>query len=122
MPKGKRGFGSGADWKGNTHGRGPSYRAKFTEEIFKNRKGDITEGVDEWFRQVKLGKSWAIKLLVETYLTKPNMDMDVMIHDNSEQAKNILSRVPPALLEQIRGYMVNDNGEDLGEREHDNGS
>lgn len=71
-----RGFGTGVHWNGNRNGRPKKvfHRDSFTDELFFKQKERISSIVDNLFVHAENNEPWAMKLVLEYFLTKPKND------------------------------------------------
>ncbi len=103
-----KGFRSGNEWNGNRNGRPKKIylRDDFTDEIFQERKEDIRVVTERLFLNAKLDKPWAIKLVMEYFLTRPKnkQDPDQIANDNDIVDK--LKSLPSSKLITIQRMLI----------------
>lgn len=96
-------FKPGSQWTGNVKGRPKKAysRDDFTDEIFLERKEDIREVAERLFVHAKSDKPWAIKLVLEYFLTRPkNKESAEETANNNDMVEKIKS-IPTAKLVAI---------------------
>ena len=96
-------FKSGAQWTGNAKGRPKKVysRDDFTDEIFLERKEDIKEVAERLFVHAKSDQPWAIKLVLEYFLTRPKVrESEEEVANNNEMMEKV-SALPTAKLVAI---------------------
>ncbi len=101
-------FKSGAEWKGNRNGRPKKayYRDDFTDEIFLERKEDIKVVTERLFFHAKTDKPWAIKLVLEYFLTRPKNKESTEESANNNDLVEKLKTMPSAKLIAIHKILA----------------
>lgn len=96
-------FKSGAEWKGNGNGRPKKAysRDDFTDEIFLERKDDIKIVAERLFVHAKDDQPWAIKLVLEYFLTRPKNKETAEESANNNELVDKLKTMPSAKLVAI---------------------
>ncbi len=96
-------FKSGVEWKGNRNGRPKKVycRDDFTDEIFLDRKEDIRVVAERLFVNAKDDKPWAIKLVLEYFLTRPKNKESAEDTANNNDLVEKLKTIPSAKLVAI---------------------
>lgn len=100
---GLRPFNSGHDPRRNTQGRPKKNykRDDFTDEIFSERKDDIKVVTERLFFHAKDDKPWAIKLVLEYFLTRPRNRESEEENANNNDLVEKLKTIPSAKLVAI---------------------
>lgn len=108
-------FKSGAEWKGNSNGRPKkSYcRDDFTDEIFLERKDDIRIVAEKLFVHAKNDSPWAIKLVLEYFLTRPKNKESAEESANNNELVDKLKTMPSAKLVAIHKMLSEEIDSDV---------
>jgi hypothetical protein len=109
-------FKSGEEWNGNRIGRPKNNykRDKFTDEIFEKHKGDIEKITQVLFEEAQERKPWAIKLVIEYFLTRPKNDESAEETANNNDLVEKLKAIPSSKLVAIHKMLseeINDEGD-----------
>lgn len=105
-------FKSGAEWKGNRNGRPKKTysRDDFTDEIFLERKEDIKIVTERLFYHAKDDKPWAIKLVLEYFLTRPKNKESAEDTANNNDLVERLKTIPSSKLIAIHKMLSEEIG------------